>query len=87
MHTSIFSEIIIRNPLTHEICEPGQLGLIETISVLQKSYPGHVLLTEDLGRLIGVDDCKCGKLGTYFVIEGRIKKAELRGCSDTYQVN
>ena len=87
MHASIFSEILIRDPLTHEICDSNVIGLLETISILPKSYPGHVLLTEDLGRRIGTDDCKCGKLGSYFLIEGRIKRAEIRGCSDTYQVN
>jgi hypothetical protein len=85
MHTSIYSEIFIRNQLTHEINGLNETGLIETISILPRSYPGHVLLTEDLGRQIGVDDCRCGKLGSYFLIEGRVKRAEIRGCSDTYQ--
>ena len=87
MHTSIYSEIIIRDPLTHQVSESNTTGLIETISILPKSYPGHILLTEDLGRRIGIDDCECGKLGSYFLIEGRIKRAEIRGCSDTYQVD
>jgi phenylacetate-coenzyme A ligase PaaK-like adenylate-forming protein len=86
MHTSVFSEVVIRNPLSHEVSEVNEVGLIETFSLLPKSYPGHVLLTEDLGRKIGTDDCGCGKLGTYFLIEGRIKRAEIRGCSDTYQL-
>ena len=48
------------------------------------SYPGHSLLTEDEGILLGEDDCRCGRLGKYFKIVGRIKNAEIRGCSDTY---
>jgi phenylacetate-coenzyme A ligase PaaK-like adenylate-forming protein len=87
MHTSIYSEILIRDQLTHEVNDLNETGLVETISILPRSYPGHVLLTEDLGRQIGVDDCKCGKLGSYFLIEGRIKRAEIRGCSDTYQID
>jgi len=87
LHASIYSEILIRDPLTHEVCDLNVVGLVETISILPKSYPGHVLLTEDLGRRIGTDSCKCGKLGSYFLIEGRIKRAEIRGCSDTYQVD
>jgi hypothetical protein len=86
LHTSIFSEIIIRDEITHQVIDKKKLGLVETISVLPKSYPGHVLLTEDLGRQMGLDDCECGRLGSYFLIEGRIKRAELRGCSDTYQI-
>jgi len=85
MHTSIFSDLIIRNPLDYSVCKIGEIGLIESVSILPKSYPGHLLLTEDLGQQIGVDDCKCGRLGSYFLIIGRIKSAELRGCSDTYQ--
>jgi phenylacetate-coenzyme A ligase PaaK-like adenylate-forming protein len=87
MHTSMYSEVIIRDPQTHEVCDSNVIGLVETISLLPKSYPGHVLLTEDLGRRIGIDNCECGKLGSYFLIEGRIKRAEIRGCSDTYQVD
>jgi phenylacetate-coenzyme A ligase PaaK-like adenylate-forming protein len=87
LHSSIFSEIIIRDENTHQISGLNKLGLVETLSILPKSYPGHVLLTEDLGRQIGVDDCKCGRLGSYIVIEGRINRAELRGCSDTYQAD
>ena len=86
LHSSIFSEIIIRDEVTHQVNVPGKLGIVETISVLPKSYPGHVLLTEDLGRQLGVDDCRCGRLGSYVSIEGRMNRAELRGCSDTYNV-
>jgi phenylacetate-coenzyme A ligase PaaK-like adenylate-forming protein len=87
MHTSIYSEILIRDQLTHRVNNLNETGLVETISILPRSYPGHVLLTEDLGRQIGVDDCRCGKLGSYFLIEGRVKRAEIRGCSDTYQID
>lgn len=52
---------------------------------LPTSYPGHVLLTEDEGEILGVDNCPCGRKGKYFKIHGRIKSAELRGCSDTYE--
>ena len=33
------------------------------------SYPGHSLLTEDEGVLLGEDDCTCSRLGKYFKIE------------------
>ena len=62
----------------------GQSGVIQTLSVLPRSYPGHSLLTEDLGTIYGIDNCNCGRKGTYFSIEGRIPSAELRGCSDTH---
>ena len=84
LHASLFSDIIIRNPDDFSISPIGQKGIIQTLSVLPKSYPGHSLLTEDEGTLLGEDDCACGRLGKYFKISGRIQEAELRGCSDTY---
>ena len=84
LHTSIFSDVIIRNPYNFEKMKFNETGIIQTISVLPKSYPGNSLLTEDEGVIIGEDDCKCGRKGKYFKVLGRLKNAEIRGCSDTY---
>lgn len=84
LHASIFSDIIIRNPKNFSECDVGEKGIIQVVSTLPESYPGHSLLTEDEGMIIGVDDCPCGRKGKYFKILGRIKNAEIRGCSDTY---
>jgi len=84
LHTSIFSDIIIRRAYDFSIADCGEQGIIQTLSILPMSYPGHSLLTEDEGILLGEDDCRCGRLGKYFKIVGRIKNAEIRGCSDTY---
>lgn len=83
LHSSIFSEIIIRDTHFNE-CAVGEEGLVQLISLLPHSYPGHSILTEDMGEIIGVDDCACGRAGQYFKIHGRAKNAETRGCSDTY---
>lgn len=84
LHTSAFSDVLIRRPLDFSLAEQGESGIIEVVSVLPESYPGHVLLTEDKGVILGEDDCPCGRKGKYFKIEGRLKNAEIRGCSDTY---
>lgn len=84
LHCSDYSAILFRRPLDFSLCEIGETGLIQVMSLLPKSYPGHNLLTEDEGRLLGVDDCPCGRTGAYFEVIGRAKNAELRGCSDTY---
>lgn len=84
LHASAFSDIIIRRFQDFSIADIGEKGLIEVVSILPESYPGHVLLTEDEGVILGEDDCPCGLKGKYFKIEGRIKNAEIRGCSDTY---
>ena len=84
-HTSIFSDLLIRNPKDFTVCKFNQKGIIQSLSILPKSYPGHSILTEDEGIMIGEDDCKCGRKGKYFKILGRIKNSETRGCSDTYE--
>ena len=86
LHTSAYSDIIIRDFDTFSPTEIGEQGIIQVISLLPESYPGHSLLTEDQGILHGIDDCKCGRKGKYFTIQGRLKNAEIRGCSDTYAV-
>ena len=85
MHCSNYSDVLIRNPADLSSCGVGQRGLIQLVSLLPTSYPGHSLLTEDEGEIQGEDDCPCGRKGKYFKIYGRIKGAELRGCSDTYE--
>ncbi len=84
LHASIFSDIIIRRPIDFSIADTGETGIIQVVSTIPESYPGHSLLTEDEGIVLGIDDCPCGRKGKYFKINGRLKNAEIRGCSDTY---
>lgn len=84
LHASIFSDVIARRPKDFSICNFGEPGILQVLSTIPESYPGHSLLTEDEGVILGEDDCPCGRLGKYFKINGRIAKAEIRGCSDTY---
>ena len=84
LHSSIFSDIIIRRN-DFSVCNFNEIGLVQLISLLPTSYPGHNIISEDIGEIIGIDDCKCGRLGKYFIIHGRAEKAEIRGCSDTVE--
>jgi hypothetical protein len=84
LHASVYSDVVIRAPRTFEPLGPGRTGIVQLLSLLPTSYPGHSILTEDLGELLGVDGCPCGRRGTRFRIHGRVPKAELRGCSDSY---
>ncbi len=79
--TTEFSDIIIRDK-NLRVCKENEEGIIQTISMLPTSYPGHNILTEDIGEIKGENNCKCGKLGKYFLVHGRIKEAEVRGCSN-----
>lgn len=84
LHTSVFSDVIMRRPLDFGVCEIGEKGIIQVLSSIPESYPGHSLLTEDEGVLLGEDVCPCGRKGKFFKVLGRLKNAEIRGCSDTY---
>ncbi len=79
--TSIYSDIIIRDAYLND-AGFNKKGMIQLLSVLPTSYPGHNILTEDLGMILGEDDCDCGKMGKRFKVFGRLKKSEIRGCSD-----
>lgn len=79
---SSFSEVIIRDK-NFNVKKNGEQGLIQLMSLLPTSYPGHNILTEDLGMISDNKNCKCAKLGKTFKVFGRVKKSELKGCSDT----
>lgn len=85
LHTSIFSDVITRRKDDFSVCDYGEEGIIQVVSTIPESYPGHSILTEDMGIIMGEDDCPCGRKGKYFKITGRVKNAEIRGCSDTYE--
>jgi hypothetical protein len=76
-----FADVIIRDPQTWREQPVGEPGLVEVVSTLPESYPGHALLTEDLGVVHGIDDGDWP--GKRFSILGRLPRAEARGCSDT----
>lgn len=85
LHAPVFADVQVRDPLTHQPLGIGSPGLLQVLSAIPGSYPGHSLLTEDLGVLLGEDDCPCGRHGRYFQVSGRQQGAEVRGCSDTFQ--
>jgi Acyl-protein synthetase, LuxE len=76
-----FADVVIRDPQTWAEQPVGVPGVIEVVSTLPRSYPGHVLLTEDIGVLHGVDDGDWP--GRRFGVLGRLPSSEVRGCSDT----
>lgn len=83
LHAPAFADILVRDVSSLAVVGPHVPGLIQVLSLLPRSYPGHSLLTEDIGVMRGEDDCACGRLGKYFEVLQRVKNVELRGCSDT----
>lgn len=84
LYPPAFADVIIRDPVTFAEVPRGVEGVIQVVSVLPTSYPGHSLLTEDLGVVECVDQGADGRKGKGFRVLGRIPHAELRGCSDTH---
>jgi hypothetical protein len=84
MHAPNFADVVVRDPVTWQELAMGQVGVVQVLSVLPTSYPGHSILTEDLGVVHGIDDDPGGWLGKRFSLLGRVPRAQLRGCSDTY---
>ena len=84
LHSSSQSGALVRDPESHAVLPHGQTGLLQVFSTIQDSYPGHSLLTEDIGRTYAGSVCSCGRDGTIVEIDGRLAKAEVRGCSDAY---
>ncbi len=84
-HVPLYSEVIVRNVENFKQCSIGEEGFIQVLSPIPNSYPGISILSDDLGELKGVDDCKCKRLGKYFVFKKRADKAEAKGCGDTYE--
>jgi hypothetical protein len=87
LHASIFSDVITRRAADFSPCDIGETGIIQVVSMLPESYPGHSLLTEDEGVLLGEDDCPCDRKGKYFKVIGRLKNAEIRGAAILMQPN
>ncbi len=84
LHAPNLADVVIREPGTWRALGPGETGMIQLLSALPESYPGHSILTEDLGRIEVVDDCPCGRRGKGITVLGRVPGVELRGCSDTH---
>jgi hypothetical protein len=84
LHAPVFADVIVRDPFTLQPLPAGRSGLIQVLSILPGSYPGHSLLTEDLGCWVGEDDPAAGMPGRFFQVDGRVPRSEIRGCSDTY---
>lgn len=84
LHAPVFADVIIRDPFTLRPLPKGERGLVQVLSVLPRSYPGHSLLTEDIGSWSEVDEDASGMPGRSFRVFGRAPRSEVRGCSDTY---
>ena len=80
-HESSYVKVLVRDIVTNEVLSAGEEGKLEFITPVPHSYPGNLVLTDDLGMIID-GECPYGRPGKRFKILGRLKKAEVRGCGD-----
>lgn len=77
-----FADVIVRDPETWTPAPVGEPGVIQVLSLLPHSYPGHSLLTEDIGVVETIDPHVDSWKGKGIRVLGRVPRTELRGCSD-----
>jgi hypothetical protein len=85
-HVPAFGAVVVRDPLTLAPVEVGQQGLVQICSALPTSFPGFLVLTEDIAEIVHEDGCPCGRRGTAFRFVKRVPKAEVRGCGNVEPV-
>jgi hypothetical protein len=79
-HCFPWADIIVRDVETLEPVEMGEKGLANIINPLAHSYAGVSILQDDIVRIIGEDECPCGRKGKIVEVIGRAKGAEAKGC-------
>ena len=81
-HVPAFAAVIVRDPLTLRPVAAGQQGLVQVCSALPTSFPGFLVLTDDIAEVIHYDGCACGRRGISFRFVKRVPQAEVRGCGN-----
>jgi len=78
--TSIYSNILIRDK-NFNLVKNGSKGLIQLFSLIPTSYPGHNIISEDIGAIVEKKS-SCRINAKHFMVYGRSTHSETRGCSD-----
>jgi phenylacetate-coenzyme A ligase PaaK-like adenylate-forming protein len=79
--SSNYSDIFSRDKNFNVI--ENKPGLVQLLSLLPTSYPGHNIITEDIGEIVNIRCKECSKKNfKQFIIHGRVKNSEIRGCSN-----
>ena len=56
--TSKYSKILIRDK-QFKVLNKNKKGLVQLLSLLPTSYPGHSILTDDIGEIKENKECEC----------------------------
>jgi len=79
-HTNNIADIYVRDKNLN-LAKKNQEGILQCISKVPSSYPGNSIILEDKA-IFKSGNCRCGRPGKIFIVNGRLSKAEVRGCSD-----
>ncbi|MDA9951116.1 hypothetical protein N9D31_00950 [Oligoflexaceae bacterium] len=79
-HVPVFSHLIIRNPSTYEVLQPGEKGLMELLTPFNAMMPTLALLTTDWAS-IDPEPCPCGHNAPTFTLLGRAGMSKHKGCA------
>lgn len=79
-HAPVWAQVLVRDPYSLRVLPAGETGMLQLMNPLAWGAPYHSVLTEDLGMLLN-SRCPCGVNGPGFQLQGRIPKAEIRGCA------
>lgn len=82
LHSPRSGLALARDPISLEPLPEGEKGVLQVFSTIQWSYPGHSVLTEDVGKILPPGECACGRTTQRIEVSGRLNRAEVRGCSD-----
>lgn len=80
-HVPVWAQVLVRDPHSLQALPPAETGMLQLLNSLAWGAPYHSVLTEDLGMLLD-PPCPCGLSGPSFQLQGRIPKAEIRGCAN-----
>lgn len=80
-HVPVYSNIVIRDPVSLEPLENGKTGLVNLISPLCKATPILSVMTDDLGILHDGTECPCGVKSPYLEIIGRVAPDDIKTCA------
>ena len=81
-HIPIYARIIIRDPVSLEVLNDGNEGLMELITPFNAMMPNLAVLSTDFGY-INPDPCECGFNSPTFTLCGRAGKTKHKGCAIT----
>ena len=79
MHVPIYGRVVVRDTISLEPLDFGQVGMLSFITPYLRSYPSVSILTGDFGMTH--EGCDCGLKGPVVEILGRAGTVKHKGCA------